>query len=85
MTLTISLPADAESKLQACARAAGQDMTQYVEQLLACAIAGKLLQAEDNEAALDARYARGYAMIPEDIAEVNALLPHLAVDTERWE
>jgi hypothetical protein len=34
MALTISLPSDAESRLRERARAAGQDVTQYVEQLI---------------------------------------------------
>jgi hypothetical protein len=34
MSLTISLSADAESRLKDRARAAGQDVNQYVEQLL---------------------------------------------------
>jgi hypothetical protein len=34
MTLTISLPSDAESRLKERARAAGQDVAQYVERLI---------------------------------------------------
>lgn len=34
MTLTISLPSDAESRLKERARAAGQDVVQYVEWLI---------------------------------------------------
>lgn len=34
MTLTISLPGDAESRLKERARAAGQDVAQYVERLI---------------------------------------------------
>src|SRR4051812_39163687 len=34
MTLTISLPSDSETRLKERARAAGQDLTRYVEQLI---------------------------------------------------
>jgi len=85
MTLTISLPAEAESKLKERAKAAGQDVAQFVEHLLAREINAFASKAADLDAALDAQYARGYRQIPEDIGDVTALLPHLAVDVERWE
>ncbi|MDB5301367.1 MAG: hypothetical protein JWO87_3030 [Phycisphaerales bacterium] len=34
MTLTIALPADAEARLQERARAAGQDLTAFVQQII---------------------------------------------------
>jgi len=87
MTLTVSLPADAETKLQARADAAGQDMAQFVEQLLKKEIAASLSvsTAQDTTAALDLQYERGYAQLPEDLSLTTALLPHLAVDLERWD
>jgi len=87
MTLTISLPADAETKLRQRANAAGQDMAQFVEQLLAREIAATLSvsRAQNTDAALDAQYERGYAQFPEDISDTKALLPHLAVEAEQWE
>ena len=41
MTLTISLPGDAEAKLRERARAAGQDVAQYVETLIAMELASR--------------------------------------------
>ncbi|HEX4283860.1 MAG TPA: hypothetical protein VHZ28_02130 [Terracidiphilus sp.] len=49
MVLTISLPADAESRLRARARAAGQDLTEYVEQLIARELVAPLSLAEASE------------------------------------
>jgi hypothetical protein len=49
MTLTISLPGDAESRLKERARAAGQDVTQYVEQLIAKELVAPLSLAEAAE------------------------------------
>ena len=87
MTLTISLPPDAESKLQERANAVGQDMAQFVEQLLTREIAAALSvsRTQDTDAALDDQYERGYVQVPEALTVTNALLPHLAVDSERWE
>jgi hypothetical protein len=34
---------------------------------------------------LDDQYQRGYEQIPEDISDLDALMPHLPVSTERWE
>ena len=42
--------------------------------------------APDNKShELDDQYQRGYEQIPEDITELEALLPHLPLPTERWE
>jgi hypothetical protein len=49
MALTISLASDAESRLRESARAAGQDVTQYVEQLIAKELAAPLSLAEAAE------------------------------------
>jgi hypothetical protein len=49
MTLTISLPHDAESRLRERARAAGQEVTQYVEQLIAKELSAPLSLAEASE------------------------------------
>ena len=49
MTLTISLPADAETKLKERALAAGQDITHYLEQLIAKELAAPLSLAEAAE------------------------------------
>ena len=49
MTLTISLPGDAESRLKERARAAGQDVTQYVEQLIAKELVAPVSLAEAAE------------------------------------
>ncbi len=37
------------------------------------------LSAQDNQ------YQQGYERIPEDIADVEAMLPHLPIPPERWE
>jgi hypothetical protein len=49
MALTISLPSDAESRLRERARAAGQDVTQYVEQLITKELVAPLSLAEAAE------------------------------------
>jgi hypothetical protein len=49
MALTISLPGDAESRLRERARAAGQDVTQYVEQLITKELVAPLSLAEAAE------------------------------------
>ena len=49
MTLTISLPPDAESKLKERAKAAGQEPAQYVEQLIARELTAPLSLAEAAE------------------------------------
>jgi hypothetical protein len=49
MALTISLPDDAESRLRERARAAGQDVTQYVEQLITKELVAPLSLAEAAE------------------------------------
>lgn len=49
MALTISLPNDAESRLRERARAAGQDVTQYVEQLITKELVAPLSLAEAAE------------------------------------
>jgi hypothetical protein len=49
MTLTISLPRDAESRLRERARAAGQEVTQYVEQLITKELVAPLSLAEAAE------------------------------------
>jgi hypothetical protein len=49
MTLTISLPSDTEAKLSERARAMGQDVTHYVEHLIAKELAIPLSLAEAAE------------------------------------
>lgn len=49
MTLTISLPDDAETKLRERAAAVGQDVTQYVERLVANELVAPLSLAEAAE------------------------------------
>ena len=49
MALPISLPIDAESRLRERARAAGQDVTQYVEQLITRELVAPLSLAEAAE------------------------------------
>jgi hypothetical protein len=49
MALTISLPGDTEARLKERARAAGQDVTQYVEQLIAKELVAPLSLAEAAE------------------------------------
>ncbi len=49
MTLTISLPTDAESRLRERALAAGQDVTRYVEELIAKELAAPLSLLEAAE------------------------------------
>jgi hypothetical protein len=49
MTLTISLPGDAESRLRERAQAAGQDLVHYVEQLIAKELVAPLSLAEAAE------------------------------------
>jgi len=49
MALTISLPSDAESRLRERARTAGQDVTQYVEQLITKELVAPLSLAEAAE------------------------------------
>lgn len=49
MTLTISLPADAGTRLEERARAAGQDVAQYVQQLVARELVAPLTLAEAAE------------------------------------
>jgi hypothetical protein len=49
MALTISLPSDAESRLRERARAAGQEVTQYVEQLITKELVAPLSLAEAAE------------------------------------
>jgi len=49
MTLTISLPGDAEARLKERAHAAGQELTQYVEQLIARELVAPLSLAEAAE------------------------------------
>ena len=49
MALTISLPNDAEIRLRERARSAGQDVTQYVEQLIARELVAPLSLAEASE------------------------------------
>ncbi len=47
--MTISLPIDAESRLRERARTAGQDVTQYVEQLITKELVAPLSLAEAAE------------------------------------
>jgi hypothetical protein len=49
MSLNISLPFDAEAKLRERARAAGKDLSQYVEQLLTNELLAPLLLIEAAE------------------------------------
>jgi hypothetical protein len=49
MALTISLPIDAESRLRERAAAAGQDVTQYVEQLITKELVAPLSLAKASE------------------------------------
>ena len=49
MTLTISLPTEAEAKLKERARAAGQDVTRYVEELIARELAAPLSLVDASE------------------------------------
>ena len=49
MTLTISLPGDAESRLRERARAAGQDLSHYVEAILTKELVAPLSLAEAAE------------------------------------
>jgi hypothetical protein len=49
MTMTISLPVDAEAKLIERARAAGDDVTHYVEQLLTKELVAPVSLAEAAE------------------------------------
>jgi predicted transcriptional regulator len=49
MALTISLPDDAEARLRERAGAAGQDVTQYVEQLISKELVAPLSLAEAAE------------------------------------
>ena len=49
MTLTISLPGDAETRLKDRAKAAGQDVTRYVEQMIARELAAPLSLIEAAE------------------------------------
>jgi len=49
MALTISLPSDAESRRRERARAAGQDVTKYVEQLITKESVASLSLAEAAE------------------------------------
>ena len=49
MALTIPLSSDAESRLRERARAAGQEVTQYVEQLIARELVAPLSLAEATE------------------------------------
>ena len=84
MTLTISIPSDAESTLRERAAAVGQDLTRYVEGLLV-RDAAEPEKPADNGTSLDDQYERGYQAIPEDVSDIAALLPHLAVDAGEWE
>jgi hypothetical protein len=83
MTLTISIPPNAEASLRERALAAGQDLSKYVEQLIVKDIESKSPPAL-VVGGLDEEYARGNAAIPEDITEVAAVLPHLAVESAEW-
>jgi predicted DNA-binding protein len=49
MTLTISLPGDAEARLKERAKAAGQDVTKYVEELIARELVALLSLADAAE------------------------------------
>jgi len=49
MALTISLPSDAEFRLRERARAAGQDVTQYVQELITKELVAPLSLAEAAE------------------------------------
>ena len=49
MALTISLPSEAESRLRERARAAGQDVAQYVEQLITRELVAPLSLSEAAE------------------------------------
>jgi hypothetical protein len=49
MALTISLPSDAEARLRQRAQAAGQDVSEYVEQLIAKELVAPLTLAEAAE------------------------------------
>ena len=49
MTLMISLPLDAETKLRERARAAGKDVAEYVQQLLVNELGAPLSLAEASE------------------------------------
>ena len=40
---------------------------------------------DSNGLALDDQYAAGYARIPENASDAAALLPHLPLQSERWE
>lgn len=39
----------------------------------------------DGSKELDDQYQRGYEQFPEDVADLEALLPHLAIPTKLWE
>ena len=89
MMLTISLPSDAESKLRQRANAVGQELSQYVEQLVARDIAVPATEPIIRSggamaSSLEDQYQQGYTTTPEEIADVVALLPHLAIESEEW-
>jgi ADP-heptose:LPS heptosyltransferase len=69
MTLIISLPSDAEEKLQERAQAAGKDVKQYVEQLIVKELVAPLSLAEAAEPLARAVEAAG---VPDD--EFTAIL-----------
>jgi|GEM_PF-6958581 len=41
--------------------------------------------ARGRQASNDKQYQRGYEQIPEDVQDLEALLPHLPIPQERWE
>ena len=91
MTLTISIPPDAESKLRDRANAVGQIMSEYVEQLVAreIAVPSSSEQTDERSGAiansLDEQYEQGYRTIPEDVTDIVALMPYLVADSAEWE
>lgn len=76
--LVVTLPPEVGAKVNKVAREQHRTADEIV-----CEACQRHLAALET-ANLDEQYQRGYERIPEDIADLEALLPHLPVPREDW-
>ena len=76
--LVVELPAELGTEIEQLARQRQQSPTEIVAEACREHLA-VLHTAPDDE-----QYARGYTDVPEDTADLEALLPHLPLPQEKW-
>lgn len=76
--VVIKLPADVGARVSAAARQQQRTPDEIV--IDACRRLLAVLERGDA----DDRYQRGYEQVPEDVSEVEAMLPHVPLPQEDW-